>query len=154
MRFFNFSSLRMVVMPLLAMAAAMPASATIFTDRPTWMAGVTGLTPYDFGLPGAGTSTSYNNSSGLLQSGLGLRIVGFDPTVVGGYTLAVVQANGSNPWYNWNSGAVGSSGSFTTGFAAPYIRVTFTGGPVTAFGIDLGENGTDRKSTRLNSSHG
>ncbi len=141
MRLFTFSGLRMAVTPLLALAACMPANATIFTDRPTWMASVTGLTAYDFGLPGAGSSTSYNTSSGLLQSGLGLRLVGFDPTI-GGYTLAVVQANGSNPWYNWSSGAVGSSGSFTTGFSAPYIRITFTNGPVTAFGIDLGENGT------------
>ena len=142
MRLFNFSSLRVVVMPLLAMAAAMPASATIFTDRPTWMAGVTGLTAYDFGLPGAGSSVSYNTSSGLLQSGLGLRLVGIDPTVQGGYTLAVVQGSASVFWYDWSSGAVGRSGSFTTGFAAPTIRITFTGGPVTAFGIDLGENGT------------
>lgn len=141
MRFFNFSGLRLV-MPALAIAASMPLSATIFTTRPAWMASVTGLTAYDFGLPAAGTTTSYNSSAGFLPSGLGLRIVGFDPTVGAGYTLAVVRAGGGNPWYDWSSGAVGSSGSFATGFGAPYIRITFTNGPVTAFGIDLGENGT------------
>ena len=95
-------------------------------------------TAYDFGLPAVGSTTFYNTSSGLLQSGM--RIVGFNQV---GNTFSVVRGSATvNTFYDWGTGAVARSDPYSSGFSTPYFRITFTGGPVTAFGIDLGVGGS------------
>ncbi len=118
--------------------SSLPANAGLFTDRPTWMASVTGLTSYDFGVQTPGTQTNYNNSTGLVQAAF--TIVGFN-TQGNGYNFSTVQGNaGNNPFYDWGTGAIGRSDTVFNTFK-PVIRITFTGGPKTAFGIDLATAG-------------
>ena len=120
--------------------SSIPANAGLFTDRPTWMASVTGLTTYDFGVQAPGSQTNYNTSTGLVQAGLGFSIVGFN-TQGNGYNFSTVQGNaGNTPWYDWGTGAIGKSDQVFNTFM-PKIRITFTGGPKTAFGIDLATSG-------------
>ena len=120
--------------------SSIPANAGLFTDRPTWMASVTGLTTYDFGVQAPGSQTNYNTSTGLVQAGLGFSIVGFN-TQGNGYNFSTVQGNaGNNPFYDWGTGAIGRSDQ-VIGTFMPRIRITFTGGPKTAFGIDLATAG-------------
>ena len=115
-------------------------NAGVFTDRPTWLASVTGLTTYDFGVQAPGSQTNYNTSTGLVQAGLGLTIVGY-ASFGGGYNFSTVQGNaGNNPFYDWGTGAIGKSDTVFNAFK-PVIRITFTGGPKTAFGIDLATAG-------------
>ncbi len=121
--------------------SSIPVNAGVFTDRPTWMASVTGLTTYDFGVQAPGSQTNYNTSTGLVQAGLGFTIVGFN-TQGNGYNFSTVQGNaGNTPWYDWGTGAVGRSDTVFNALK-PIIRITFTGGPKTAFGIDLATSGT------------
>ena len=136
MRLFKFSDVRI----MLAIAAVMPASATIFTDRPNWMTNVTGTTAYDFGLLPSNTTQTFNTSNGLLQQTVGLRIIGFNPQ--GNYDFSVIQAGPTTQFYNWNSGTIGRSSQVVGGFTLPYVRINFldpvgVSTMVTAFGIDL-----------------
>ena len=120
--------------------SSIPANAGLFTDRPTWMASVTGLTTYDFGVQAPGSQINYNTSTGLVQAGLGFSIVGFN-TQGNGYSFSTVQGNaGNNAFYDWGTGAIGRSDTVFNTFK-PKIRITFTGGPKTAFGIDLATAG-------------
>ena len=116
--------------------SSLTVNAGVFTDRPTWMASVTGLTTYDFGVQAPGSQTNYNTSTGLVQAGLGFSVVGFN-SQGNGYNFSTVQGNaGNNPFYDWGTGAIGKSDQ-VFGSSKPKIRITFTGGPKTAFGIDL-----------------
>ena len=72
--------------------SSLPANAALFTDRPTWLASVTALTTYDFGVQAPGSQTNYNTSTGLVQAGLGLTIVGYN-TPGNGYSFSTVQGN-------------------------------------------------------------
>ena len=153
----SFSSSRPIGTKLTATAflllTAIPANAGVIADRPTWLTQVTGVTTYTFGTQTAGTTVGFNTISGLtattaglsspiVLAPLGISLVGIDPTSGGGYTFSVVQGSSTvASYYDWGSGAIGRSAAYANGFAAPSIRVTFTGGPVTAFAIDLGTGG-------------
>ncbi len=139
MRALSLSMIQLGTAALLLLSS-LPAHAGLFTDRPTWMASVTGLTTYDFGVQAPGSQTNYNTSTGLVQAGLGFTIVGtnFQGT---GYNFSTVQGNAANnPFYDWGTGAIGKSDVVFSTFK-PVIRITFTGGAKTAFGIDLATAG-------------
>ena len=144
----SFSSSRPIGTKLTATAllllTAIPASAGVIADRPTWLTQATSVTNYDFDTLEAGTEQIYNTSAGLILPAIGVSLVGYSFSTF--YNMAVSQGATPSPWleYDWSSGAIARSealtGSFTGG-QTPIIRVTFTGGPVTAFAVDLGTGG-------------
>jgi len=130
----------MTSLGLYLLAALAPASAGTITysDRTTWSSAVTNLVNFDSGAQSVGFATNFGTSSGLALTDL--QIIGYNITSGGTlYDLTRVNASGSQPWYQWNSGAILRSGD-KTDTNTVYLRVQFTN-PVSAFGFDFGGSG-------------
>lgn len=125
---------------LLALAAGVPAAAATLTysDRGTWASQVTGMTNFDSGTQTAGTVTTFNNAAGLAIADL--QIVGYNVTTGTSYDLARVNANASQTWYQWGSGAILRTGDKTASNTV-YARINFPTA-VSAFGFNFGAGGS------------
>ncbi len=124
-----------------------------YTDRPSWLADSTSIITLDFATYGAGNSggftsgnsvTSgsqvfYNNANGYFNNNF--QITGTNGT---SNVLRQVLANGSQSFWNWNTGAILFSDS-STGSNVISMRINFRSGglptPVSAFGVGLGLGG-------------
>jgi hypothetical protein len=129
-----------ITIGLLALGAASQLSALTltFTDRGTWASQVTSLTNFDGGTQAVGTSSGFYTSAGLALTDL--QIVGYNVNGGTSYDLQRANANGVQPWYNWNSGAIIRSGDKIASNTV-FARITFTN-PVSAFGFNFGAGGT------------
>ncbi len=138
MRTISFSMIQVVTVAALSLVSSSPAIGGIIADRITWVANTNTVTDYDFGVQAAGTTTTYNTAGGLNAAGLNFAgIAAFS----GSPNFKVAAGSGSlTPWFYYGTGAVGVSDTVVEGFALPKIRITFTGGPVTAFAMDISAN--------------
>lgn len=126
---------------LLASSIA-PASILTYSDRATWTGAVTDVVTRDFsGYTTPGTTASFNTSSGLTIAGV--QFVGM--WNAGANSLEVVEANGSQWWYEWGSGAVLKGDSTSTDRR---IVITMPIGSYT-FGVDLMTGGINASELQI-----
>ena len=110
------------------------AATVTYDDRAAWTSNVTDVVNRTFdGYTSPGGYADFSNSGGLTVAGV--NFVGKYGT--SSYFLHVVEANGSQPWYEWNSGAVlrGDSSAIDRTLIVTLPLSTF------AFGMDLATGG-------------
>lgn len=127
---------------MLALTAAAPvmAGTLTFTDRTQWATLISGLSNFDSGTQAIGTTSNFG-VGGLVFTNLqiqGVNIVSVDPLNTL-YSLTRVNANASQSYYNWNSGAVLRTDD-KTATNTVFARLTFPT-PVNAFGFNYGVGG-------------
>ena len=124
-----------------------------YTDRPSWLADSTSIINLDFSTYRAGNSggftvgnavTSgsqvfYNNANGYFNNDF--QVIGSNGTA---NVLRQVNANGSQSFWNWNSGAILFTDTSSVSNSVS-MRINFLSGglptPVSAFGLSLALGG-------------
>jgi hypothetical protein len=132
---------------MLALAAASQASALTLTfdDRGNWTSQVTSLVNFDGGPQTVGTASPFNTFAGLAATDL--QIIGFNITSGTSYDLTRANANGTQPWFQWDSGTILRTGDKTAGNTV-FARLVFPN-PVSAFGFNFGSSGGGNSSVTI-----
>ena len=132
MRPLYLSALTAMLLPILPLHATL----VTYADSASFAAATTSLTGIDFtGQAPTNGNKTYNNSTGYQTAGV--SFVGY--LSASSYSLAIVDAGFSAPYWNFGTGAVLSSPAYNGGPGAaftPFIRVNLPAA-VTAFSTDL-----------------
>src|SRR5260221_12414107 len=137
---FSFIALGLVLVP------GAHAATVTYSERGSWTAATTSLVNFDSGTQAAGTITYFSNATGLVTTSL--QITGYNSAAGGGgYELSRVNADASQTWYDWGTGAIIRSADKTSTNTV-YVRIAFNA-PVTSFGFNYGGGGAPPASLTI-----
>lgn len=122
---------------LLGVVPSAWAATTVYSDQATWLSNTASQFTYAGPTVAAGGFINYNTASGLIIPQL--QITGRQDAA---WVLTAVNAatNGSQPWYQWNSGTIFRSEDKTP-TSSVYLTVNFAA-PVSAFAFNYGAGGS------------
>jgi hypothetical protein len=122
---------------LLLPALSVQAATVVYNNESLWLSNVSNTFTYGGPAVTPGGAISYSSPTGLVIPEL--QVTG---RMGGIWTLDAVNAatNGSQPWYQWNSGTILRSGD-KTATNTVYVTISFPT-PVSAFAFQFGAGGS------------